>query len=55
MANAGERAADADAPHAHRGDVAYREAERAAVKEIDGLAADRLHGRFDVLAGLDLE
>ena len=51
--HARQRAADADAPHAHAGEIAHREAERAVVEEVDRLAADRLHGGLDMLAGLD--
>ena len=51
--HARQRAADADAPHAHAGKIVHREAERAMVEEVDRLAADRLHGRLDLLAGLD--
>src|SRR6478735_5218403 len=48
-----ERPADADAPHAHAGEVVHREAERAHVEKVDRLAARRLHGGLDVLAGSD--
>ena len=51
--DARQRAAHADAAHAHLGEVFDGEAERAAVEKIDRLRRDRLHGRLDLLARLD--
>src|SRR5664280_258703 len=51
--DARQRAAHADAPHAHLAKLFDREAERATVEKIDRLRRDRLHGRRDLLAGLD--
>src|ERR1035441_10186235 len=48
-----QRAAHADAPYAHLGKIFDREAERATVEKVDRLRRDRLHGRRDLLAGLD--
>src|SRR5450759_310997 len=51
--DARQRAAHANAAHAHLAEVFDREAERAAVEKIDRLRRDRLDGRRDLLTGLD--
>src|SRR6185437_7130364 len=51
--DARQRTADADAAHAHVGEVFDGKAERAAVEKIDRLRRHRLDGGLDLLAGLD--
>src|SRR6516225_9317942 len=48
-----QRAADADAANAHAGKIIDREAERAAIEEIDWLRRDGLHHGLDLLARFD--
>src|SRR5262249_58514235 len=50
---AGKRTADADAAHAHGGEIAHGEAECAAVEEIDRLWRCGFDDSFDLFARLD--